>query len=65
MPMLFNHLKGEISVAKLKDRKVIIEIVDIDDKELERIKESSLDILTEAFIEWHKSEEENDQKDNF
>lgn len=42
------------------ERTLEIEIVDIDDKELERIRERFLDMMVDKFITWHAVREENE-----
>ncbi|MDY0257295.1 hypothetical protein [Gudongella oleilytica] len=54
------RMKDGITVTKVTERDIEIEIVDIDGKELERINESFLDLMTEIFLEWHESEVSND-----
>jgi hypothetical protein len=53
-------MKDGITVTKVTERDIEIEIVDIDGKELERINERFLDLMTEIFLEWHESEVSND-----
>lgn len=50
-------------MTKLKERVVEIEIVDIDDKELERIREDFLDLMVDKFITWHAAREKDYQMD--